>query len=142
MNKTSHMGGVARAKALSSARRRQIARRAAAVRWGRHRAGVLQRSAIRREVTRALGDLDVSVYLFGSYARGQATPRSDVDLMVVMRKIPAGFKRLRETAELRRKITFDKPVDLILVDAESFERWKGEYGSVQHEVASEGVRLV
>lgn len=37
-----------------------------------------------------LGEDVVSVVLFGSVAREEATPYSDVDLLVVARKLPCG----------------------------------------------------
>jgi predicted nucleotidyltransferase len=44
----------------------------------------------------ALGDNLVSVVLFGSVARGEAGPDSDIDLIVVCETLPAGrFARLR-----------------------------------------------
>lgn len=48
----------------------------------------------------ALGDRLVSVVLFGSVARGEATPDSDIDLLIVARNLPRGvFARKRCLAE-------------------------------------------
>ena len=45
----------------------------------------------------ALTDRLVSVVLFGSVARGEATPFSDIDLLVVAKGLPKGrFARRRE----------------------------------------------
>ncbi|OGG55607.1 MAG: hypothetical protein A3F84_29310 [Candidatus Handelsmanbacteria bacterium RIFCSPLOWO2_12_FULL_64_10] len=46
-----------------------------------------------------LGDNLTSVVLFGSVARGEAGPRSDVDLLVVCRTLPRGAFRRREVLE-------------------------------------------
>lgn len=46
-----------------------------------------------------LGDNLTSVVLFGSVARGEAGPRSDVDLLVVCRDLPRGAFRRREALE-------------------------------------------
>jgi len=78
--------------------------------------------------------------LFGSYARGKATEKSDVDLLVIEPEPEIGW--LKETAILRRRLNFGKPVDLIVMDETSFEEWKHEFGSIQYEVCKEGVRLV
>jgi uncharacterized protein len=50
----------------------------------------------------ALGDRLISIALFGSVARGDATPTSDIDLLIVARDLPAGQfarKRLLEAAD-------------------------------------------
>ncbi len=41
--------------------------------------------ALRRELSRVLGDQLEAVYLFGSQARQEATPDSDIDILVVVR---------------------------------------------------------
>ena len=87
-----------------------------------------------------LEDRDASAYLFGSYARGQARPKSDVDIMVVEKNLP--HPRLREIYLLRARLKIDKDVDLLVVDEENFNAWKNSPGTVQHEVYREGVRLV
>ena len=57
-------------------------------------AGAAARYAEQLRVT--LGDNLVSVVLFGSVARGEAGPNSDIDLLVVCETLPAGrFARLR-----------------------------------------------
>ena len=44
-------------------------------------------------VQRALGDQVVSLVLYGSVARGTARPDSDVDLLLILREAPAGYRR-------------------------------------------------
>lgn len=52
----------------------------------------------------ALGGNLVSVVLFGSVARGEAGPDSDIDLLIVGEELPPGrFARLRLLAEADRK---------------------------------------
>jgi Nucleotidyltransferase domain. len=100
----------------------------------------LQISEIRVLVKKALVDRDAKAFLFGSYARGEATPHSDVDILVVEKTQVNDW--LAETADLRRRMPFDKNLDLIVIDKDSFDQWRNEYGTVQHEVSREGVRLV
>lgn len=54
------------------------------------------------------------VYLFGSYARGEATEESDVDLLVAM----PGEYSFFDTAELEEKFakSLEKDVDLVTTD--------------------------
>jgi predicted nucleotidyltransferase len=136
----SRLGGIARARLLTSNRRSSIARKAARARWARRRSGILHLSEIKKQVVRALADRRAKAYLFGSYARREATPRSDVDILVVLASPASDW--LAETALLRRRLDFDRPVDLIVMDEASYNQWRNEVGSIQHKVASEGVRLV
>jgi predicted nucleotidyltransferase len=68
--------------------------------------------ALAREYTRLLvehlGERLVSVVLFGSVARGEATAGSDVDLIVVCEAMPAGrFARLRLLEPADRRLEAD-----------------------------------
>lgn len=53
------------------------------------------------------------VVLFGSYARGEATADSDVDLLVIMRH---GGDAVEQALEIRRRIDRSFPLDLIVKD--------------------------
>ncbi len=81
-----------------------------------------------------------TVYLFGSYARGDATANSDVDLLVVERGLRDW---LAETVKLRRIVRsgINKEVDLVVMGVEDWERWRKHAGTVQHAAATEGFRL-
>jgi predicted nucleotidyltransferase len=131
------LGGIARAKSLSGERRRSIARKAARARWD---SGLVQLSEIKRQVTEALSDRLASAYLFGSYACHKATPHSDIDLMVVLDSPDANW--FDETAVIRGRLNFGRPIDLIVIDDATYQVWKKEEDSVQYEVAKKGVRLV
>lgn len=56
---------------------------------------------VRRIVREVLGEGQVTVYLFGSWARGDAWPTSDIDLAVEARVplAPGSLARLRERLE-------------------------------------------
>ena len=51
------------------------------------------------------------VILFGSYARGDATPDSDVDLLVIM---PTQKETIEQAVEVRQRIRRSFPLDLIV----------------------------
>lgn len=54
------------------------------------------------QVQAALGDRLVSIVLFGSVARGDASPSSDIDLLIIAEDLPRGHfarKRLLEDAD-------------------------------------------
>jgi len=52
-----------------------------------------------RMAQEVLGDNLTAVVLFGSVARGQARPASDIDLLVVCRELPSGAFRRQEVLE-------------------------------------------
>ena len=88
-------------------------------------------------------------YLFGSYARGDATARSDLDIMVIVKKMPEDL--LGETADLTSAIhealggmgdNAYKEIDLILTDEATFNDYKDARSTVYYDVHREGVRLV
>lgn len=131
------LGGFARAKSLSEARRRSIARKAARARWN---SGLVTLTEIKHQVANALIDRSARAYLFGSYARSEATSKSDVDLMVVLASPDADW--FNETAVIRGRLDFGRPIDLIVVDEATYEKWKKEEGSIQYEVEKTGVQIV
>lgn len=78
------------------------------------------------------------VILFGSYARGDATAQSDLDLLVVM---PRVGDRLAEMARLRRALTFiPAAVDLIVMSRDKFDYWKDTSGTLAARAVHEGKR--
>lgn len=138
--KASQLGGLARSNALTPQRRKQIAQTAARARWSAQNRGLVTRAEIQKQLEFALAGRQAQAYLFGSYARGDATPRSDIDLLIVEDTKTNGW--LQETMLIRRRLNFTKEIDLIVMGRSDFDAWKHEYGTVQHEVFREGVRLV
>ncbi len=142
MLKPQAAGGRARAKALNAGRRSAIARRAAKARWSADRGAKTSMPTLialaNKVVLAAAGP--ARVYLFGSYARGDATANSDIDLMVVEKGL---HDWLAETVRLRRilRAELHKEFDLIVVGSEDFQKWRHHEGTVQHAVAREGIRL-
>jgi predicted nucleotidyltransferase len=74
------------------------------------------------------------IILFGSFARGQAGPNSDVDLLIV-EDHPFGVDRNRrqEMGRIRRALSsFRIPKDILVYSADEVTRWQH---SVNHIVA-------
>jgi len=67
---------------------------------------------IRGLASRIASEFDpVRIILFGSYARRDSTPDSDVDLLVV---VPHGGKGWRRAAEIRSRMRPGFPLDLLV----------------------------
>jgi predicted nucleotidyltransferase len=79
------------------------------------------------------------IILFGSHARGQAGPDSDVDLLIVM---PVEGSKRRKATEIDGTLA-DRtiPLDLIVVTPEEFEQASHQVGSVLRPAALEGLVL-
>ena len=86
------------------------------------------------------GDRLRGVYLFGSYARGEARPDSDLDIMVVEKTLRTD--EFHESWAIRELLTDQKSIDLLVLDERTFEHGKDRIGTVQNDVVREGVRLV
>jgi uncharacterized protein len=81
------------------------------------------------------------VILFGSRARGEARPDSDLDLLVI--EPDEVSKRRAETARLRRELRgLEVALDVIVVSAKHVEEWGHFSGSMLNEALSEGRVLV
>ena len=76
------------------------------------------------------------VVLFGSHARGEAGPDSDVDFLVIE---PAVENRLKEWERLRRALRdFPAPVDIVVLDEERAERRAKVPGTMVHHALRDG----
>lgn len=73
-----------------------------------------------RESNRRWGQDLVSVIVFGSFARGDAYEHSDIDLLIIVKNLPKGWRE-RGTYELsleRLGLTWNTPLQVILVEPE------------------------
>lgn len=78
------------------------------------------------------------VFIFGSWARGEATAHSDLDLAVLVPE-----ERRSEIPELRRQINrqlepIRMSIDLILVSEEYFSRFRSSINSLYYKIANQG----
>jgi len=80
------------------------------------------------------------VVLFGSYAREEADPNSDVDLLVEMH-LPT--KRAEKGNPVRRAIAerFVLPVDVVIKSPEMIEKYRNDPHSLVYQALEEGVVL-
>src|SRR5258708_6463801 len=84
------------------------------------------RVLINRIVKRIAKEFDPEqIILFGSQARGEAGPDSDVDLLVVM---DVAGSKLEQRLEIRRVLRdFSLPLDILVTSPEDFA-WRKEVG--------------
>lgn len=102
---------------------------------------VVSEETIRRMVESIVREVDPEyVYLFGSYARGEARTDSDVDLLVVERTpFEGGRSRRQEMARLWRLLAgFGVPKDILVYSTEEVERWRESRSHVVGRAIQEG----
>jgi predicted nucleotidyltransferase len=96
-------------------------------------AGDLIDEAARRIAAAAPG---ARVILFGSHARGEATPDSDVDLLVIE---PQVNDRFGEIVRLQRVLApLRLPADIVVVSEQHASEWGDVPSTMLHEALREG----
>jgi uncharacterized protein len=76
------------------------------------------------------------IILFGSRARGDARPWSDIDLLVIEPRVDS---RMAEAARLARVIRpLRVPAEIVVVSDDTFQQWKDTPNCVFHEAAHQG----
>lgn len=80
----------------------------------------------------------MQVILFGSVARGDDGPDSDIDLLVVLPGLAAGRRREMQL-ELQQAVKAPMPIEVHPVDPERFEARRRIVGAVEEAAATEGV---
>lgn len=80
------------------------------------------------------------VILFGSYARNEAGPDSDVDLLIVQdRTFDGQHLRIKETAAICRALSgFQVPKDILLYSEDEYNKQKHKRNTVIHCAFTEG----
>lgn len=76
------------------------------------------------------------VILFGSMARGDATPDSDVDLLVVVREVDD--RRALRIAIRRELAGMGLPKDVVVLTVDEFEAKRGIAGTIAYPADREG----
>jgi len=81
-------------------------------------------AALKRELTSLLGDRFDRIILYGSYARGQAQPGSDIDVLIVLRgDFDYGeLIRLTSSAVSRLSLEHDVVISRAFVTPERYEK--------------------
>lgn len=79
---------------------------------------------------------EATIILFGSHARGDAGPDSDLDILVVEPTVSARRREMVRLSDALRDLRI--PVDIIVASKRDFEAWSDARGTVLHRAATEG----
>ena len=84
---------------------------------------------LRRELARILGDSFEAAYLFGSRARGEQRPDSDVDVLVVVRGVFDYGDMIRRTSALASGLSlkYNTVISRAFVSKERFEQERSPF---------------
>jgi predicted nucleotidyltransferase len=80
------------------------------------------------------------VYLYGSAARDQLTPESDVDIAVVLDRIPNRSREHERTSQLGAEVSLEYGIVVLFFFAEQEDLEKGRF-AIHEAIRQEGIRL-
>jgi predicted nucleotidyltransferase len=108
----------------------------------------MSQTTVERHSSEIIGDLvgrivsavdPLRIVLFGSAARGEMKPESDIDVLVVM---PDGTHRLKTVRYLYQQLFgFGHPVDMVVATPSVLERHKDNIGLIYRTVLAEGKEI-
>ncbi len=90
--------------------------------------------AVRRLL--AAAESPKTVYLFGSYARGDARENSDLDFLVVEESCQSRRREMVRLHDALRPMRI--PADVVVVNSRAFREWEDVPGTVVHQAKAEG----
>jgi predicted nucleotidyltransferase len=92
----------------------------------------------RRGLEAIYGDSLRGVYLYGSGARDQLTPDSDIDIAVILDVIPDRFAEHERTSQLGADLSLEHDTIVLFFFAEEAEFQAGRFG-IHRAIKEEGI---
>lgn len=81
------------------------------------------------------------IFLFGSYAYGNPTKESDIDLCIVTEE--NNIRKIDLLREIRRSISsiISKPIDILVYGHEEFNKRSNLKSTIEYKIKSEGLKI-
>ena len=92
---------------------------------------------LKNELVRMYGERLKGVYLYGSYARGENQPGSDVDVMIVLASYQRYGDEIKRTSELNAKLSLDYNLSVSRLFMTE-DRWKNDNSPLLRNVRAQG----
>ena len=83
----------------------------------------------------------MNIFLFGSYAKGNANIESDLDLCVTTRL--GDRRKIDLTREIRKEIRtlLDIPLDILIYDIDEFQQRAAHQNTLEYKILNQGILL-
>jgi predicted nucleotidyltransferase len=94
----------------------------------------------RRKLQDIYGQRLRGVYLYGSAARDRLTPDSDIDIAVILDKIPSRFEEHERTSQLGSDISLDNNTVVLFFFAEEKDLQTGRF-AIHRAIKTEGISV-
>lgn len=90
---------------------------------------------LKRGLERVYGDRLRGIYLYGSYARGEAEKESDLDILIVLANLDSYGAEIDRTSELVSTVslTYGISVSRVFVSEDEWEKAEGSFLANVHE---------
>ena len=95
---------------------------------------------LKRELQELYGDRLVKLILFGSHARGEANPDSDIDLLAVLKSPVSQVQEISYMSELCIKILLDYD-EIVSIIPMSEDRFNAKDVALLRNIQREGIEL-
>lgn len=95
---------------------------------------------LKQELQELYGDRLVKLILFGSHARGEANPDSDIDLLAVLKSPVSQFQEILNMSELRVKMLLEQD-ELVSIIPMSEEDFHTRNVALLRNIRKEGIEL-
>ena len=95
---------------------------------------------LKRELQELYGDRLVKLILFGSHARGEANPDSDIDLLAVLKSPVSQVQEISYMSELCIKILLDYD-ELVSIIPMSEDRFNAKGVALLRNIQREGIEV-
>jgi predicted nucleotidyltransferase len=92
---------------------------------------------LKAELTHIYGERLKGVYLYGSYARGEQQPGSDVDVMIILSSFKRYGDEIKRTSELNAKLSLEYNLSISRLFLTE-ERWKHEDSPLLRNIRAQG----
>ena len=96
-------------------------------------------SKTRRVLEEIYGERLRGVYLYGSAARDQLTPDSDIDIAIILDEIQSRFEEHERTSQLGSDISLDHNTVVLFFFAEESDLETGRF-AIHRAIKREGIR--
>jgi len=83
-----------------------------------------------------------AVYIFGSYAQGNADEHSDIDIAVIKKGLRKKDDFSEAVSKVRKSLeSIDSAKDILIFNSHRFNKRKNVFGSIQYEIYKKGLKL-